>query len=198
MSAAARSSRDSWWRTAPVLTIAVLALIVSTAGGAYAVGKNSIGTQQLKKNAVTSSKIKNSTIASADVKNNTIASIDIRDGGVTGADVADGSLTTGDFAPGQLPSAPSRTYFAKVDAAGSLLARSPGVASVTKYTAGYYIVTLDFDPTRCAVNATASQAWRVVNTQPDTTHSVFVGAQELGAAMGAPYADTGFSLTIVC
>lgn len=189
MSETARPRRDSWWRTAPVLAIAVLALIVSTAGGAYAVGKNSIGSKQLKKNAVSSSKIKDSSIQSSDVRNNTL----------TASDVKDGSLGAADFAAGQLPpAAPSRSYFARVDAAGNLLARSPGITGVTKYTAGYYIVSLAVDPTRCAVNATPSQAGRVVNTQFDTDHSVFVGAQEVGAAQGAPYADTGFSLVITC
>jgi hypothetical protein len=148
MPATTRTAHDGWWRTAPVLTIAVLALIISTAGGAYAVGKNSIGTKQLKNNAVTSGKIRSSTIQSSDIKSDTVTSSDVRNG----------SLTAGDFAPGVLPPAPepppSRTYFARVAVSGTLQAKSSGVVSSSQPYYGYYLVQLGFDPAACALMVT--------------------------------------------
>lgn len=201
MSATSRSTRDGWWRTAPVLTIAVFALVISTAGGAYAVGKNSIGTKQLKKNAVTSSKIKSNAVQSSDVKDNTLTGSDVRDNSVTGADIADGSLTPGDFAPGQLaplPAASSRIYFARVAGDGTLLARSSGVVSARRVSEGSYEVPVDFDAARCALIATASDTWRVVHTDLSGSNTVLVVSQRIGDDLGAPYANTGFSLTITC
>lgn len=71
-------------------TIAVfLVLGGATAFAASHLGKNSVGTMQLKNNAVVTAKIKNSA--------------------VTGAKVADGSLSAEDLAPGTIPSIPTPT-----------------------------------------------------------------------------------------
>ncbi|MET0930937.1 MAG: hypothetical protein ABWX74_15565 [Aeromicrobium sp.] len=189
MSATTRSPRsDSWWRTAPVLTIAVLALIVSTAGGAYAVGKNSIGTKQLKNNAVTSGKIRSSTIQSSDVKNNSLTSSDVRNG----------SLTRGDFAAGQLPSvpaAPSRTYFARISADGTIEAKSPGVVTAIRDGVGQYTVVLSFDPARCGLVSTSVSS--SINTSADVlnTRSVYVFARLID---GGETADSPLTLSIMC
>jgi len=187
------SRRDSWWRTAPVLTIAVLALVVSTAGGAYAVGKNSIGTKQLKKNAVTSIKIKNNAVQSSDVKNGSIASVDVKDGSLTAQDIAPGVL-----APP--PAAPSRTYFAKVGQGGELLAGSSGVLSVTKLAVpGYYRVQTSFDPAPCALSAAPQASSQIASANLESAsfvNTVHVATQNVGGSN--PYADGSFSLTIVC
>ncbi|KAA1376434.1 hypothetical protein [Aeromicrobium fastidiosum] len=190
MSAPSRTRRDSWWRTAPVLTIAVLALVMSTAGGAYAVAKNSIGSKQLKNNAVTTTKIKKSAVQSSD----------IRDGVVTGADVKDGSLTAGDFAPGQLPPVPagsSRIFFAKVDASGLLTARSPGVVSASRAGTGTYDVQLTFDASPCGVTSSATTSNRNTGAVTVSGNQVEVVARDVTAG-GAPFADAAFSLMIVC
>src|SRR4029450_241005 len=51
------------------LVVAVLAATsVCQAAGRFAVGKNSVGTAQLKKNAVTSAKVKNHSLFAADFK----------------------------------------------------------------------------------------------------------------------------------
>lgn len=191
MSATVRSTRDSWWRTAPVLTIAVLALIVSTAGSAYAVGKNSIGTKQLKNNAVTSAKIRSSTIQSSDLKNDSVTSSDVRNG----------SLTAGDFAPGVLPPAaqmpPSRTYFARVAAGGAPQAKSPGVVSSSEPFYGYYLVQLGFDPAACALmvtpfGTTGNHATVDVSSGVPNAVRVLITDTTGAAAQGA------FSLSVIC
>jgi hypothetical protein len=63
----------------PAMVVALIALLLAVGGTAYAgakLGKNSVGSKQLKKDAVTSPKVK------------------------------DGSLTAGDFDPGSLPEGP--------------------------------------------------------------------------------------------
>ncbi|MET0929826.1 MAG: hypothetical protein ABWX74_09915 [Aeromicrobium sp.] len=190
MSASTRSTRDSWWRTAPVLTIAILALIISTAGGAYAVGKNSIGSKQLKKNAVSSSKIKDSSIQSSDVKNNTL----------TSSDVKNGSLTAGDFAPGQLapvPAGSSRIHFVRMGAFGTVIATSPGVLTAKRASSGTYVIGLSFDASQCATVATPAVVPGI--------NDVIAQASAIGSTVtvltkspdGPPF-DREVSLTIVC
>lgn len=72
-------------RPSPALIVAIIALIAALTGTAWAaLGKNSVGSKQLKKNAVTSAKIKNNAITTAKVKN----------GAITGAKVQAGSLGT--------------------------------------------------------------------------------------------------------
>lgn len=181
--------RDSWWRTAPVLTIAVLALIMSTAGGAYAVAKNSIGNKQLKNNAVTSGKI----------KSNTIQSSDLKDGTITGADVKAGSLPASAIAPGQLapiPAGSSKIFFAKVGTGGNLIAKSAGIVSAVRNGPGSYAVNLSFNADSCATVGSTFASYATAGVDASGT-TVTVFARDV-TAVSNPLVDTQFSLTIVC
>ena len=75
-------------RPSPALIISIIALIAALSGSAYAasLGKNSVGSRQLKSKAVTTGKIANNA--------------------VTGAKVAKESLTGDDIKVGQLPAVP--------------------------------------------------------------------------------------------
>jgi len=58
-------------RPRAAFVISVIALIAALGGTAYAgvtLGKNSVGTKQLKNNAVTSSKIKNNAVTTSKIK----------------------------------------------------------------------------------------------------------------------------------
>ncbi|MGK2954970.1 MAG: hypothetical protein ACSLFI_04785 [Solirubrobacterales bacterium] len=69
----------------PALVISVVALFVALGGASYAaLGKNSVGSKQLKKNAVVTKKVKNSAITTAKIRNNA----------ATGAKVKESSLGT--------------------------------------------------------------------------------------------------------
>lgn len=178
-SAQSPNRSNSWWRSAPVLVIAVLALIMSTAGGAYAVAKNSVGNKQLKKNAVTSSKIKSSTIQSSDVKN--------------------GSLTTKDFAAGQLaplPAGSSKIYFARIDSSGVAQAKSKGITATSRVGVGTYLVTHSFDATKCATQATATVSYINVGGEGGSSSTYFY-TRDI-TLEDNPYYDSGFSITFVC
>jgi len=66
-------------RPSPALIISIIALCAALVGSAYAagLGKNSVGTKQLKKKAVTTGKIANNAVTGAKVKNGSLSSQDI-------------------------------------------------------------------------------------------------------------------------
>jgi hypothetical protein len=61
-------------RPSPALVISVLALVIALTGTAFAagLGKNSVGSKQLKKNSVTTAKLKKGAVTAAKVKNGTL------------------------------------------------------------------------------------------------------------------------------
>jgi hypothetical protein len=57
-------------RPSPAMIVAIIALIAALTGTAFAaLGKNTVGTKQLKKNAVTAAKIKKNAVTTAKIKN---------------------------------------------------------------------------------------------------------------------------------
>jgi hypothetical protein len=66
------------WRPSPALVIAVIALCAALTGTAWAaLGKNSVGSKQLKSKAVTTGKIANNAVTGAKVASNTLTGADI-------------------------------------------------------------------------------------------------------------------------
>lgn len=66
------------WRPSPALVIAIIALCVALTGTAWAaLGKNSVGTKQLKSKAVTTGKIANNAVTGAKVGSNSLTGADI-------------------------------------------------------------------------------------------------------------------------
>jgi hypothetical protein len=66
-------------RPEPALIVAIIALIASLAGTAWAaLPKNSVGTKQLKSKSVTTGKIANSAVTSAKVAEHTLTGADVR------------------------------------------------------------------------------------------------------------------------
>ncbi len=52
----------------PAMAVGLLALFVALGGSAYAIGKNSVGTNQLKNNAVTTKKIKKNAVTTSRIR----------------------------------------------------------------------------------------------------------------------------------
>ncbi len=97
----ARQGRRTIGRPSPAMVVALLALVLALTGTAYAaLGKNSVGTRQLKAQAVTTGKIANSA--------------------VNGAKVADGSLTGSDINIGALGTVPNATNAASAGNANTV------------------------------------------------------------------------------
>lgn len=109
-------------RPSPAMVVACIALCIAFTGTAFAagLGKNSVGSKQLKKNAVTSAKIKRSAVTSAKVRNNSL----------TGTDIRESSLR-------QVPSARSAET-----AASATNAQSAGTA---QNVGGFRVAKLDYN-----------------------------------------------------
>ena len=86
-------------KPSPAMIVAILALIVAMAGGAYAaaVPKNSVGSKQLKKNAVKTGKIVNGAVNSNKIANSAVTSGKIADKAVTSGKFFLSSVTTLNF-----------------------------------------------------------------------------------------------------
>jgi hypothetical protein len=103
-------------RPSPALVIAVIALIAALTGTAYAaLGKNSVGSRQLKAKSVTTGKIANNAVNAAKVAN----------GSLTGSDINVGAL-------GTVPSATTATSAGNSNTVGGHSASCPGAATLIR------------------------------------------------------------------
>lgn len=59
----------------PTTVLAGIAVFLAMAGGAYAIGRNSVGTKQLKRNAVTTTKIKNRAVTGKKIRMKTLGPV---------------------------------------------------------------------------------------------------------------------------
>jgi hypothetical protein len=134
-------------RPSPALVIAVIALIAALTGTAWAaLGKNSVGSRQLKAKSVTSGKIANNAVTSAKVANGSLTGQDINVGALgtvpnaTDAKSAGNSNTVG----GHSASCPSATVLIRgvcYDAASNDLVSSIKVAADACAAKGGYLPT---------------------------------------------------------
>ena len=85
---------------ANVMSSIAVFLLIGGATAYAALGKNTVGSTQLKKNAVTSAKIKKEAITPAKLKNKAVNSATLADGAVGTPKIADGAVTTGKIAGG--------------------------------------------------------------------------------------------------
>lgn len=79
---------------ANVMSSIAVFLVVGGATAFAALGKNTVGTKQLKNNAVTSAKIKNNAVTTNKIKKNAVTGAKVKDGSLTGADINLGALGT--------------------------------------------------------------------------------------------------------
>jgi len=99
-------------RPSPAMVVAIIALVAALSGSAYAaLGKNSIGSRQLKAKAVTSGKIANNAVTSAKVAKNSLTGADINVGALGTVPSADraGSAGNADTVTGRAASCPGGT-----------------------------------------------------------------------------------------
>jgi len=103
-------------RPSPALVVAVIALIFALCGSAYAaLGKNSVGSRQLKAKSVTTGKIANNAVNAAKVA----------DGSLTGKDINVGAL-------GTVPSATNAAHAGNADTVGGHGAGCPAGATLIR------------------------------------------------------------------
>ena len=103
-------SRNRIGRPSPAMVVAMIALIAALSGSAYAaLGKNSVGSRQLKRKAVTTGKIANNAVNGSKVASHSL----------TGSDINVGAL-------GTVPSATEATHASNADAVSGHAASCPG------------------------------------------------------------------------
>jgi hypothetical protein len=99
-------------RPSPAMIVALIALVAALSGTAYAaLGKNSVGTRQLKAKAVTAGKIANNAVTSAKVAKGSLTGADINVGALGTVPSADraGSAGNADTVTGHAASCPGGT-----------------------------------------------------------------------------------------
>ena len=110
------TARISSARPSPAMIVAIVALICALTGTAYAaLGKNSVGSRQLKSKAVTTGKIANNAVNAAKVAN----------GSLTGADINLGAL-------GTVPAATSAASAGNANTVGGHAAACPGATTLIR------------------------------------------------------------------
>jgi len=149
-------------KPSPGLIVAILALIVAMAGGAYAatVAKNSVGAKQLKKDSVKTGKIVNGAVTGAKIADGAVTGAKIADNAVAGGKIADGAVSKGKL------SADQQTLWALVGFDGTIQAQSGGITLTASLTGGRFF---DFgtDLTGRAIVATLAD--------PDQTAEITAG-----------------------
>lgn len=116
--------------------VAGIALFIALGGSAYAVGKNTVGTKQIKNNAVTAKKIKNNAITTSKVKNGAITGSKVKLsslGKVPSAGTADtaASATTATTADEAATLTGQKNVFVKIPAGQSVELVKYGQVSIT-------------------------------------------------------------------
>ncbi|MFN2616379.1 MAG: hypothetical protein ABR581_04555 [Thermoleophilaceae bacterium] len=124
------------YRPSPALVISCIALFLAMGGVSWALATGSITTRE----------IKNSTIRSRDIHNRTIRGKDVHRNTLTGSRVRESTL-------GTVPRADGVNRYAVVSSAG-IVARSRGLSSAVRTSAGHYQAIFNRDVRGCAYVAT--------------------------------------------
>lgn len=137
--------------------VTILAFVVLGGGAAYAaghLGKNSIGSKQLKNNAVTTSKIKNAAVTGEKLAAGSVGGAQLQANSVSAGNVQAGSLTGSDINQSTLTSVRASNVTG-VALSGNCEAEVPFPSGVSATAAGTGCkVTFPFDVYNCAVTAT--------------------------------------------
>lgn len=97
-------------RPSPAMIIAIIALFAALSGTAFAaLGKNTVGTKQLKKNAVTAAKIKNNAVTTSKLKGSGVTAAKLANNSVTTDKIANGAVTGAKIQASSLGTVPNAT-----------------------------------------------------------------------------------------
>lgn len=115
-------------------TIAVFLLLGG--GAAFAatkLGKNSVGTKQIKNNSITAAKIKKNSVTTAKIKKGSVTSSQIKAGAVNGSNLASNTVTGANI---NAPSTPFTQAVARIHASGQseFFGSEPAIIPIGSYT----------------------------------------------------------------
>jgi hypothetical protein len=120
----------------PAMVVAVIALVMSLGGSAYAL-------------VITGKSIKNGTVTAKDIHNHTLRGNDVRHDGLGGGSIKESSLAT---VPASVLTYGSQKF--AVVTGGGVLIRGRGVTSAARTSEGRYQVIFNSDIRNCAYFAT--------------------------------------------
>jgi hypothetical protein len=202
-------------KPSPAMVIACLALAFSLTGTAVAtvatVGRNSVGTPQLKNNAVTTKKVKNGSLLRADFKAGQVPAGARGPAGPAGpagpTGPAGAAGPAGPAGPAGAPGAAATKLFGVVEGDGTFIAsRSSGVVASQRDSLGTFRVFFNQSIATCAVVSTPSD----VSQAPETIQVAFQGSPVSGAGgtnngvfiqlanNAGTLSDTGFHIAVLC
>jgi hypothetical protein len=193
--------------------------VIALGGTSYAftLGKNSVGTKQLKNSAVTTSKIKNSAVTTSKIKDGAVTGSKVNLGTLgtvpnashaTTADTATNANALGGAAPGTYQSA-ANIMFATVSSSATspTILRGRGATAVTNLDGmGEYAVTFDRSIANCTWVASsgpgngnpADAILAVVRARDLTNHPDDVQVNLFTSFADAETVGQGFHLVVLC
>ena len=211
---------------ANVMSSIAVFLVIGGGAAFAALGKNTVGTKQLKNNAVTTAKIKKEAVATAKIKgaaidasklaNESVTTEKIAKDAVTGEKVNEATLGTVPNAskldgkdPGEFVSK-SALLWAIVDENGTLVAGS-GATAATRLSEGNFRLTFNRVVTGCATEGTATDisggaapqgtGARIVGTDnrvQTSNNTVDAVLTDPAGAVSDPVFGDGFAVTVYC
>ena len=170
----------------PAMVVAVVALIMSLGGSAYAL-------------VVTGKQIRNNTVTGKDVRNRSLTGREFRRDKLGGRSIDEGTLAT---VPGALV-AHGGSRFAVVNAGGQLV-RGRDVSSVARTGDGRYQVIFNADIRGCAYFATVGDASAAAPPQNSQISVSSLGTNANGVAVRTENGNNGseanrpFHLIVMC
>jgi hypothetical protein len=149
----------------PAMIVALVALVMSLGGSAYATlmnGESSppIPGESIQNNSVTGNEIKNNSVTGKEIQNNSLRGRDLHKNSVRGRAIRERSL-------GTVPSASSAgglDMWAVVNSGGGIVRKS-GVLSGGRMTTGIYQVKFERDVRNCSYQATIGNPGPVISDQ---------------------------------
>lgn len=197
---------------ANVVSSIALFLVVGGATAFAALGKNTVGTPQLKKNAVKVGKIGPEAVKAGKLAKNAVPTDRLRDSAVSTAKLADSAVSSAKLGDGAVTSAKvdgsiqktGDLLFATVapaDAAATIV-RGRGATSVSRIATGFYAVAFERDITGCTWLATYGQPNNTGVNAVWATVRGFTGTNEVGVVLrnenGVQVDGNGFHLAVLC
>jgi hypothetical protein len=200
--------------------ISTLCLFLLLGGGAAVaasgLGKNTVGSKQVKKNAITTAKIKNAAVSSAKLKDAAVTTAKLGDGSVTTAKLGDGSVNGAKVIDNSLTGADINQATLNAVRAANVLPFSvnaqcgpaspfPAGVSAERTSEGVCKFTFPSPVASCAVNGTVhlrlqpneitiAQDRSVQVSNVVTTPDILVVVTYAGSSKK----DLPFDLTVVC
>jgi hypothetical protein len=170
----------------PAMVVAVVALIMSLGGSAYAL-------------VITGKQIRNNSVTGKDIRNHSLTGREMRANKIGGRSIKESSLAT---VPGALVAHGGARY-AVVNGAG-LLARGRDVSSVARTAAGRYQVIFNADIRGCGYYATVGDSSAAAPPQNSQISVSSLGSNANGVAVRTENGNNGaeidrpFHLIVMC